>query len=187
MPNAQDRDVPTDDVGKLEPNYYCRAWNAKRRKYCRAPAGSGTQHPGEGRCRHHGGLAPITHGRYSKLKSPRLRELIAEHAGDANPLDLLPEVAATRALFERYLETGGDDIDADTLAEGIRLAENVSRIVERIERMRSANAITLPELERFMFAMGQVVKHHVAKHVKDETAVTAIHEAIQEDWLALRF
>jgi hypothetical protein len=78
---------------------------------------------GRGPCRHHGGLAPITHGRYSKLKSPRLRELIAEHAGDANPLDLLPEVAATRALFERYLETGGDDIDADTLAEGIRLAE----------------------------------------------------------------
>jgi hypothetical protein len=39
---VDDRHVPTTHEGKLEPNYYCRAWNAKRLKYCRNRAGAGT-------------------------------------------------------------------------------------------------------------------------------------------------
>jgi len=60
-----DRSVPETFAGKLEPNYYCRAWNPRRLKYCRAHAGAGTNHPGVGRCRHHdgGGDQKLRHGR----------------------------------------------------------------------------------------------------------------------------
>jgi hypothetical protein len=50
-----DRDIPTGDVGKLWPNYYCRGWDPQRKMYCRFRAGTGTIHPGTGRCKLHGG------------------------------------------------------------------------------------------------------------------------------------
>jgi hypothetical protein len=183
MPNEQTRDVPTTFEGKLEPNYYCRAWNEKRQKYCRARAGAKTDHPGVGRCRQHdgGGDAKLKHGRkrrYASVKSSRLRQLIAEHADDPNPLDLLPELAAARALFEEFLERGGEELEPETLAQSIALVDGVSRIVDRIERMRSSNALSLSELERLMFEMLRVVRHHVT-----DPAVCA---KIEEGWLALR-
>jgi hypothetical protein len=52
---SMDKTIPTQFVGKLEPNYYCRGWNAKREKYCRHRAGHGTDHNGVGRCSFHGG------------------------------------------------------------------------------------------------------------------------------------
>lgn len=34
---------------------------------CRRPAGWGTEHPGWGRCKLHGGSTPYRHGRYSRV------------------------------------------------------------------------------------------------------------------------
>jgi len=34
-----DRAIPATYVGPVEPNFYCRGWNAKRTKYCSARAG----------------------------------------------------------------------------------------------------------------------------------------------------
>lgn len=104
-----DRDIPDAFVGKLAPNFFCRAWNAKRAKYCRARAGAGTSHAGAGRCRHHdgGGEDKLTHGqdrRYGGLQAPRIRELIAAFAEDPQPFDVRPELAAARALFVDWLE-----------------------------------------------------------------------------------
>jgi hypothetical protein len=66
----EDRFVPTTYVGKLEPNYFCRGWNARREKYCRNRAGSGCPaHQGRGRCKFHGGTRQgdprVRHGRHS--------------------------------------------------------------------------------------------------------------------------
>lgn len=79
--------------------------------YCRKPAGWGTQHAGSGRCKLHGGSGgrPPIIGRYSRIKRPRIRELLEGFQGEADPLDLLPEVSLLRALIvdfvERYDET----------------------------------------------------------------------------------
>lgn len=101
---SQHHDVPAKYVGKLEPNYYCRAWNEKRQKYCRQRSGAGTDHKGEGRCRHHKGNAPVKHGRYSRIKRPRIRELLDDFENDPAPLDLLPEVKLLRALVLDFIE-----------------------------------------------------------------------------------
>jgi hypothetical protein len=71
---------------------------------CSLVAGFRTPHVGDGRCYLHGGLSRITHGRYSGIQRERLRDLIAQHLEDENPLNLLPEVAALRALFQDFIE-----------------------------------------------------------------------------------
>lgn len=77
---------------------------------CKLPAGWGTDHRGEGRCRKHGGTAgrPPTHGLYSKRLKHELRELVADLEAD-NPLDMTHELATVRALaidfINRYEET----------------------------------------------------------------------------------
>lgn len=252
-PLSDDRHIPDAFEGKLEPNYFCRAWNPRRSKYCRSRAGAGTDHSGVGRCRLHDGRGKelLKHGRnrrYESMRAPRLQALIAEHAENEEPLDILPELAAARALFqdfvERYDETtaallawhesykssgrvpldpekleqlracldeyeemrqGGDGlterqeenlaaahaivdrlgqpVDAKPhqvldLSDAYRIVGEVTKIVERIEKIRGANAISLPELERLLFDMGRVVRHHVTD--------AAIAHRIEEGWLALR-
>jgi hypothetical protein len=71
---------------------------------CGHPAGYGTPHPGEGRCKFHGGLNPVRHGRYSTIKRAEIRELIEHHEGDPDPLNLLPELATARALFQDFID-----------------------------------------------------------------------------------
>lgn len=73
---------------------------------CAKQAGWGTDHVGQGKCRLHGGATPVKHGRYSAIKRPRLRQLIAaqDREGDADVLNTLPEIRAVRALFIDYVE-----------------------------------------------------------------------------------
>jgi hypothetical protein len=93
-------EIPETYEGQLEPNYFCRGWNAKRKKYCSARAGSGTDHLGEGRCRHHRGNASVKSGRYSTITTrPRLKELLERFEADEDPLDLSREVTLLRALM----------------------------------------------------------------------------------------
>ena len=213
---------------------------------CRFVAGYKTPHLGQGRCSLHGGLTPIRHGRYSTINRPRLRELIAEHAGDANPLDILPEIAALRALFQDYVERydvhveallawhmsfqltrrrlpaellaaftnvvddweealrsavdpterqtqeitqarkflavlAGPDADIARprsildLADARSILGEIGRMVERVEKIRSANAISRPELNRIMQELWRSVELRVGEQ--------PIKDAIREDWM----
>jgi hypothetical protein len=72
--------------------------------YCSQPAGWGTSHPGQGRCKLHGGCNAITHGRYSVINRPRIREIAEQMEADPRPLDLLPDLAQLRALYVDYIE-----------------------------------------------------------------------------------
>jgi hypothetical protein len=178
--DGDDRSVPDAYVGKLDPAYHCRAWNPRRQKYCRNRAGKNTEHLGVGRCNVHGGNAPIKTGqtrRYANISSPRVRELLEEHAEAPNPLDLLPELAAARALLQDFIERTAEDEHPGGLAESIKLIERIARIVDAIERAKSQNALTIKELDLLMLNMGLVVR----QHVNDETC-----KRIQDGWLALR-
>ncbi len=93
---------------------YCGARLRKKDRTCRHIAGFRTAHPGTGRCYKHGGIRKgadghpadrrVVTGRYSTVQHVRLRELIEQHAADPDPLNLLPEVAALRALFQEFIE-----------------------------------------------------------------------------------
>lgn len=79
-------------------------------KLCKNPAGHGTDHPGEGRCRRHGGVTQVKGtrfetGRYSDLRvRPRLKELIDKYAKEVDTSDLSHEITLLRALVQDYVE-----------------------------------------------------------------------------------
>jgi hypothetical protein len=56
-------------TGSREPDYFCQAYNAKRFKYCKARAGSGTDHLGTGRCSIHGGRSEKATSNRGKRRS----------------------------------------------------------------------------------------------------------------------
>lgn len=200
---STDRTIPTKYVGMLEPNWHCRAWNAKREKYCASRAGMGTDHPGVGRCKLHGGAQPILSGRYSRLQRTQLRELIERHEADPDPMNILPELAAARALFEDFVNRyelfaaallawhdsweRGTEADGDApkkprrildIADAHRLIAQITKIVERIERIRAADAMSRADLYRIMGEMARVVD----TYVDDGEAIQKIKDA----WLSIR-
>ena len=90
---------------------------------CKLPAGSGTQHKGEGCCRRHGGNGgrPATTGerigegkykRYDVLTSPVLRALADHFEADPDPLNLLSEVALLRGLITNFANEYGEYMPA---------------------------------------------------------------------------
>lgn len=166
---------------------------------CLQPAGWGTDHAGMGRCRFHGGATPVKHGRYSTVKRDAIRELIERHEDDPDPLNILPELAAARALFQDYVERYDEWRDALVawhesftedgegtgkprqvldVADAYRIVSEVTKIAERIERIRSADAISRADLYRVMGEMGRVVETVVG----DAAAL----QEIKRGWLAIR-
>lgn len=172
-----------------------RTRSGGRHRTCHQPAGSRTDHAGQGRCWLHGGRSPVYSGRYSQIMHTTLRDLIQRHAEDPDPLNIFPELAHLRALAEDYVNRYGSITNAiihwnETRAEGERparildlasaasLLEAITRVVERIENVRAANAISRPELNRLVGAMGAVVE----REVKDADLIARIRDG----WLALR-
>lgn len=95
--------IPKTYVGHpIAPNGFCRAWNVKREKYCKRPAGDQTDHPGIGRCYHHHGR-PVKSGvsiRYSDLQHRTLGDLFEKFANDPDPTNLLPDLALARSMLQ---------------------------------------------------------------------------------------
>lgn len=151
---------------------------------CTQPAGWGTDHVGVGPCKLHGGASPIKHGRYSKLRREALRDLIAQYEQDPDPLNLLPELATARALLQDFLDRNAADPDhqLDVEAAG-KLLTDIANIVARIERIRSANAISRPELYRIMGEMGRVVERWIGEENMDADEKLS---RIKDGWLAIR-
>lgn len=102
---------------KIHDGPRCKDFGGKNRrtgKPCEQAAGWGTDHPGEGKCKLHGGSVtgrpPETgeYSRYAIINRPRLAELREHFEKDPNPLDLLPEVIELRTrvadFSERYDE-----------------------------------------------------------------------------------
>lgn len=216
---------------------------------CQNVAGFRTDHVGEGKCYLHGGRTPIRHGRYSGVRHVRLSDLTTEFENDPDPLDILPELAAARALFVDFIERYdvntaallawhesyeatrtplsqqkihalgnvidewenevaqlGDDAtdqqkqdiatarafidllrgkDANTtrprqvldISDAYRIVSEITKIVERIEKIRAATAISRQDFMRLMEQMGK----EVMKHVTDPDTL----KKIRDGWLSI--
>lgn len=116
-------DIPMDDPPLREPRRRGTTRREREKlptcgaatrsgKPCQNPAGHATDHPGEGRCRRHGGMTQIkgtrhdvSLGRYSDLQArPRLRDLIQKYTDDPQLGDLTHELVLLRAITQDYLE-----------------------------------------------------------------------------------
>jgi len=127
-------------------SYFCGARN-RAGKPCQQRAGWGTGHPRIGRCKLHGGASPIKHGLYSKVVHEQLRAKIGI-AETATPIDQMIEALNLQtALAMEYIGRFGPDIKLTGKDLGLLsdLLEKISRIGERIYRVRQLEAMTMTE------------------------------------------
>lgn len=207
--------VPEYDANtQLEPNFFCRARNVKREKYCRARSGQGTQHFGVGRCRNHGGSVPIKHGRYSSVARASLGEHIdeLELETDEEKLDIMPEATLLRALArdvgERYkefmdaiiswnkkegMEAGVEErkpkfLSLPDLKDIADLAKKTAEVVNMIHKQKSSNAISLTDFYRLMGAMAEAVSGNAEKYFKavPPQQLEKFLLAVQDDWRKIK-
>jgi hypothetical protein len=206
---------PYNAETQLEPNYFCRARNVKREKYCRAKAGQGTDHLGQGRCKNHGGSVPITHGRYSSV----IRDSLGEHLDhleleeESEQLDILPEARMLRAIginvverFNEFVEgiLKWNEQEAEEAAADKRrprflnvpdikdvgkVVKDAAEVVNMVHKQRSQNAITLSDFYRLMAAMAEavdsVIENTFGKTTPRATIEKAVSE-IQEKWKKIK-
>ena len=144
------------------------------------------------------GGRPATHARYSNLKTDNLKTLIEQHAADPDPLNINPELAAARALFQDFIERY-DEWSAALIAwhetyesgegpskpqkildigDAYRIVSEITKIVQRITAMKNQNAISRRELLRVMTEMTRVVD----QEVQDEF----VKRKIKDGWLGIR-
>lgn len=169
VPNDNETFVPAEFVGfPIAPNQFCRFWNQKRAKYCRARAGWGTRHKRVGRCKKHDGGSDkrTTHGLKNlyKVGNATMLEAIDRHASDPTLLDMRTELAIVCALLDEVLAK--DDFDRLAVE---RLAVEASRLKERIHNTSAKNAFSVEQMKRFWFALNRVIEHVL----KDEPALCA--------------
>ena len=166
---SEDRAVPATFVGKLEPNYYCRGWNEKRQKYCRARAGAKTTHPRAGRCNMHGGVQEndgrLRTGRYRYNSAAKIQQLMQQHADDPDPLNVLEDLAVLRAALELLLDKTPEEGTLDDrikFTDAIRGAvDAISQLTHRIEKLKLAGAVSLDQVKRFLGAVDRVLQLYI--------------------------
>ncbi|BDI33482.1 hypothetical protein CCAX7_55330 [Capsulimonas corticalis] len=148
---------------------------------------------------------PSSGGRYRALQSERLKELAARHAGDLEPLDLLPELALLRALLTDYVERydrfsaaliawhesfGNPERPAkpvkilDVAAAGSLLAQ-VGTLALRIEKQKSAGAIGLAALDAVMGQMGAALVQAAQETIDDDDTRTKLLDFVERRWGAI--
>lgn len=143
---------------------------------CGLPAGWGTDHPGEGRCKHHGGNAgrPIKHGRYSTQKT-NLQEKLDQYRTEDDPSDLWEELALLRALLQDHLD--GPDLDAGIV---VTLVKEIRKTLDTINKIMSRTALTSAEVEYLQAAVADVIRSYVPDRNRDE-ALDALRSAVGGD------
>lgn len=154
---------------------------------CQLPAGWGTDHVGQGRCKFHGGASPVKHGRYSKIERDEISDLISEFEEEDDPLDILPELAAARALltdfidrYDQYLTAliawyeDNDEKPKQVLdiSEAIRFLEKVTKMAHRERRLQQENAVSRDDLKRVLVEMARTVE----TEIDDDETVTRIKD-----------
>jgi hypothetical protein len=149
---------------------------------CAHPAGWSTDHPGQGKCKLHGGASRVKHGLYSKIKRASLRAHLEQIENDQIGLDLTREVNLLRALIA--------DLLANKLATdpGViaMLVDKVGATADRIQKHQQAKSVSLATLNRVMEQMGVEVAAPVQEAKLDPATGTTVCEIIERRWASIR-
>lgn len=146
---------------------YCGAKTRSGGK-CKRPAGWGTEHPGDGRCKLHGGASPrgvaspnFKTGLYSRYLPDAIQQKVQTFL-DADPLELISEMALLRALLAEYVgRFDGIAPTARDIALLADLAERVGKFSERINKMRNESALTGAEVAFLATRVADIVVRYI--------------------------
>jgi len=151
---------------------------------CKRPAGWGTDHVGEGRCKLHGGNAgrPPEHGLYSETAREEIAERI--EAAREQPIgEIRAEVAVVRGLLQDYL-TGVENADEDTIGDITTLVAEVRRAANVASKMDAREALTTRHVEYLQTRFADILTEYVSEERLD-AALRDLRNAVQTDESAL--
>ncbi len=122
---------------------YCNGIVASRQNYCRRRPGFGTDHPGEGRCRQHGGNYPrgVAHPMYNPTKRrswasalpSRVGEAFEASLNDPEYLRLKQEIALVDARIKDLLSGLSKDAEAASVRVP-ELRDSLQKTLRRVEQ-----------------------------------------------------
>lgn len=152
---------------------------------CKNIAGKGTTHPGEGKCKLHGGSSTgahsIKHGRYAKSAHGRLGKKIREHLNDPNPLDLTSELALLRARIDFLTEQLDDTDTALNAADSFNMLAvigGIQKLVDTISKVQTREALTANESTYYATRLADILTTEIAyirkEAISDEDALRYI-------------
>lgn len=147
---------------------------------CKQPAGWGTDHVGEGRCKLHGGNAgrKPKHGRYSVKHRQELADKLGDYLQDSRPADLADELAMMRTLFQNFLDTTPDP-ETDEYYLMFNMLEAIGRLVERISRIYNETALTAAEIAFFQSRIADILVKYIDESERRHQALAELRESFQ--------
>ena len=117
-------------------------------RVCRANAGAGTPHPGEGRCKFHDKRGSLKHGRQSMLKHRNLGLRMQEYLEHSEIMDIRSNVAAAWAAIDSMLEED-HDITPATAMEIVQAMGRISTMIKQHHDITEGQKLVI-EVPQFM-------------------------------------
>lgn len=134
---------------------------------CKSPAGLSTDHPGEGRCIHHGGMldnGTVKHGGFALLKHNRLAPRVSEYFEMEQLMDLRSAIAIIYAAMDEML--GSDEPITPERAQEIgTLMSKVGQLTKQHNDITASKQITI-EVPEFM-AWAEFFYELAIKYIQD--------------------
>lgn len=160
-------------------------------KSCTRPAGWGTSHPTEGRCKLHGGASngrPVEHGRYSVAHRASLADKYEQFLSDPNPGDLTDELALLRTLLQNYLDRfkEGVTFEPGHIDRIYGMIEGIGRLVERIARILNQTALTQAEVQYLQARLSDLIVKYIDDDSRREQFISELQAAFSVRRRALR-
>ena len=140
-----------------------------------------------GRCYLHGGATPsgpdspnFKHGRYATVFKGHLAEKFQEASADGNPLDLLPELAVSRALLAQYIETLSNKrrVTKADVQNVSMLANDVVRTASQITKLRNDTAMTFTEIKFIQAGMIRLLEKYVTDPDQRRSFVAELRQLV---------
>lgn len=139
-------------------------------EFCGQPAGWGTDHVGEGRCKLHGGKTPrgadsphFVHGARS-IYLKNVKHDIAQKVDaflDADPFDLSEELALMRGLLEDFVSRVDWPVKDEQRGQIAMLVDRIRKTVESINRIKNDSALTAAEITYLATRVADVVARYI--------------------------
>ena len=137
-----------------------------------------------GRCKLHGGMAegrPVVTGRYSVKHRAALAVKMEAFRADPRPGDLADELSLMRALLADYLERfpTGQALRYDDVGRLFDMLAEVSKLVERIIRIRNSSALTAAEVQYLQARLADLMVKYVPDYAMRERFLLELSESFE--------
>ena len=146
----------------------CGAKKKQNGGHCTRPAGWGTDHPGYGKCKLHGGCVPIKHGLYATTPRGTIGKHLATYRETkaSDLANLTDELRLSLAVIQGLLDMIEDEArtDQEALTEKLgQWLERRARLTETHTKITKGEKLTIhiEQLDRLLDLVADLLREYV--------------------------